>query len=103
MVMYNNGSVGKNIRYQDICTEKFAVNIAYNEDPGSFEMINNSMVEYKIYNIEYKRYSVLPYYFEMLSIFLKHNNIIVNWIYCNQTWGLFNSESQTWTGAVGQV
>ena len=103
LMMYKDGSVSKNIKYHDICTNKYAVSVAYNNDPHHFEIVNNSMVEYSDYNIEDKRYSILPYYYEILSIFFENNNIIVSWIYCNQTWGLFNSESQTWTGAVGQV
>ena len=45
LIMYQDRSVGKNVRYQDICAEKFLVNVAYNED-YSFKIVNNSMVVY---------------------------------------------------------
>ena len=41
--------------------------------------------------------------FEILEIFFKSNNIIVNWINCNSTWGWYDYETESWTGAVGKV
>ena len=32
-----------------------------------------------------------------------NNNIVINWINCNYTWGIFDYETGKWTGAVGQV
>ena len=49
----------------------------YNNDPGYFEMVNNSMFEYPAYLIEGDK-SQLPYDFEILEIFFKTKNVIVN-------------------------
>ena len=45
LMMYKNGSVSNNIRYQDLCVERFAINVAYNYEPWAFEVENNSMVD----------------------------------------------------------
>ena len=42
LIMYQDGSVGDNIRYQDICIDKYAVSIAHFY---SNRVVNNSMVE----------------------------------------------------------
>ena len=45
LMIHNNGSVSKNVRYQDLCVERFAVNVAYNYDTAIFEVENNTMVD----------------------------------------------------------
>ena len=60
------------------------------------------MVEYPANSVE-GIYSNIPYDFEILEIFFKNKNVIVNWIYCNYTWGWFDDETGRWTGAVGKV
>ena len=49
-IMYQNGSVSNNIRYLDICVEKFIINVAFNQEPGWFELnwhgLVNTMVKY---------------------------------------------------------
>ena len=40
---------------------------------------------------------------EILSKFFLNYNIIINWIYCNYTWGWLDHETEKWTGAVGKV
>ena len=45
LMMHNNGSVSNNVRYQDLCVERFAVNVAYNHDPEYFEVENNTLVD----------------------------------------------------------
>ena len=47
--------------------------------------------------------STIPYDFEILEIFFKTKNVIINWINCNYTWGWFDDETERWTGAVGKV
>ena len=47
--------------------------------------------------------SNIPYDFEILKIFFETKNVIIQWIDCNRTWGTYNSETERWTGAVGQV
>ena len=48
-------------------------------------------------------YSYIAENDEILSKFFLHNNIIINWIDCNYTWGWFDYETGKWTGAVGKV
>ena len=43
--MHINGSVSNNVRYQDLCVERFAISVAYNHYPSYFEVENNSMVD----------------------------------------------------------
>ena len=94
--------LSKNIRYQDICTDKFIVNIAFNNEPGAFEILNNFMVKYQVNPVK-GEFSYIPRTTEILVIFFKNNNILVNWINCNFTWGWYDFETGKWTGAVGQV
>ena len=47
--------------------------------------------------------SRIPYDFEILEIFFKTNNIIVNWLDCNYTRGWYDDKTGRWTGAVGKV
>ena len=105
-MMYPNGSVTNNVRYLDICTEKFVINVAYNNDPfRSFKIANNSLVPFKPkYNgNRVGIVSNIPYDFQILSKLFENNNIIVNWINCNYTWGSIDQETGNWSGLVGQV
>ena len=78
--MYNNGSVNNNIEYKDICNiDNCNVNVVYRTDPGFFEIVNNTMVEwYDFYNL-LTDYSMILFDFEILKPFIQNNNIIVNW------------------------
>ena len=77
-----------------------SINIAYNNDSGWFEFVNNSMVEYPAKIIEGKD-DYISWDSEILEIFLK--NKYIRWINCNYTWGWHDDETGRWTGAVGQV
>ena len=80
-----------------------SINVAYNNNPGWFEIVNNSMFEWHDYwGLIYEQSSI-PHDFEILEKFFKTNNIFVNWIDCNYTWGWFDDEKGSWTGAVGKV
>ena len=79
--------------------DSLSINIAYNDWPGFFEIVNNSMVEYPA-NIQ-EGYSTIPYESEILEVFFENRNI--NWINCNGTWGWYDYETGRWTGAVGKV
>ena len=104
--MYQNGTVGNNIRYQDVCTDINIVNIAY---AYSDEVVNNSMVEWKL--LAHKSghgdfvgvYSMISYYYEIFYPFFETYNIIANWTDCNYTWGTYNNETGKYNGVVGQV
>ena len=104
MIMYNDGSVSKNVQYKDICTEKFTINIAYNHEPEIFELVNNSIVEYDVsLSILSTGASYISKDWEILSIFFQNYNLITNWVDCNGTFGWFDHVTGKWTGAVGKV
>ena len=77
-----------------------SINVAYNDDPGFFEIVDNSMYAYPV-NIIDGEYSNIAQDFEILEVFFE--NKIINWINCNYTWGWHDDETGRWTGAVGQV
>ena len=79
--------------------DSISINVAYNDEPGFFEIVNNSMVEYPAYVME--ETTNIPYEFEILEVFFE--NKIINWINCNYTWGWYDDETEKWTGAVGKV
>ena len=78
-----------------------SINVAYNDDPGFFEIVNNSMVEWQDYYGLINELTGIPYDFEILEIFFKNKNI--NWINCFYDWGWYDDEAGRWTGAVGKV
>ena len=92
-MMNNNGSVSNNVKYQHICVESFAINVAYNYWYWLFEVENNSMVElaakYGDLHGEFVgAYSYIIYDDEILSkFFFNHNIIVKNWIDSNNSWG----------------
>ena len=48
-LMIKNGQISNNVKFQELCVERFAVNVAYNNDPWVFEVENNSMVDLRVY------------------------------------------------------
>ena len=112
LIIHNNGSVSKNVRYQDLCVvytvERFSVNVAYNYDSEIFEVENNLMIDLRK-KYGYTNGDMVGVYSntadndEILSMFFLNHNIIINWIDCNYTWGWFDYETGKWTGAVGKV
>ena len=102
-MMQNNGSVNKNVKYRNLCKKQFPVHVAYNDDPPYFEIKKNTMVKYQSLHGLFTDNSYISYDYEILSIFFEHHSIIVKWINCNYTWGMYDYETGKWTGAVGQV
>ena len=108
-MVYTNGRIiNSNVRYQDLCIDRFAISVAYNHDPWYFEIENNSIInlreKYGYLNGEtVGSYSYIPTTDEQLSAFFTNYNVIINWIDCNFTWGWFDDETGKWTGAVGKV
>lgn len=100
-----NDQFSKNIEYQDICEKPITeVNIAYNNNPGVFQVIDESMVKYDpplINKGVYKEFVQVSYDWEILSIFFQNHNISTNWIDCNGIVGFIDEGK--WTGAVGKV
>ena len=108
MMIYNNGSVSNTVKYNDLCQERFAINLAYNQDTWYFEVENNSMVDLRekyghLHGDLVGFYSYLSEDDEILLKFFLNHNIIINWIDCNYTWGWFDDETGKWTGAIGLV
>ena len=94
---------GRGISSHFLCLKaSLSINVAYNNDPWAFLIVNNSMVEYPANIIEGVD-NYISWDFEILEIFFKTKNVIVNWINCNYTWGWFDDETERWTGAVGKV
>ena len=78
-----------------------SINVAYNDDPLFFEIVDNSMYAYPV-NIKEGGYvSNIPWDFEILEVFFE--NKIIIWINCDYTWGWYDDETGKWTGAVGKV
>ena len=80
-----------------------SINVAYNNEPGWFKIVNNSMFEWNDYWGLINDNTYIPYTYEILEIFFKTKNVIINWINCNYTWGWYDYETERWTGAVGKV
>ena len=78
-----------------------SINVAYNDDPSWFEIVNNSMIKWFDYWGLPNEDSKIPYDFEILEIFFKNKNI--SWINCHYTWGWYDDETGRWTGAIGKV
>ena len=115
LMISHDGSVNRDLEYKDVCPvaeldsepDYHHINIAYNNEPGVFHLDNETrtMTEYKTSSVlqSSKDYPSIPYSWEVLKIFIQHNNIVPNWIDCNYTWGWFDYETEKWTGAVGKV
>ena len=81
--------------------DSLSINIAYNDNEGFFEIVNNSMAEWHDFWFLINEGAQLLYDFEILEVFFE--NKIINWINCNYTWGWYDDETEGWTGAVGKV
>ena len=108
-MMYNDGSVTNNVRYKNLCVERFAVSVAHNNEPTVFEVVNGTLVDMRekmghLHGNLVGAYDYISEDDEVLSMFLiKNYNIIINWIDANYTWGWLDDETGMWTGAVGKV
>ena len=120
LMIFHDGSVNRNLKYKDVCPvaqldsepEYHHINIAYNNDPPYFEFNDESqtMTEFPLpstpsdLNLRLSKFHpTISYSWEVLKIFIQHNNIVPNWIDCNFTWGWYDDETGKWTGAVGKV
>ena len=73
---------GRNVKYQDLCVERFAVSVAYNHDPGEFEVENKSVVDLrvkygKLHGEMVGSHDYISQDDEILSIFFRNYNILV--------------------------
>ena len=102
LLLLKNATVNWNLSFDDVCTEKH-VNVAYNNEPGSFEVSNitGEMVEYPV--IPYIWYWSIAYEWEIQAAFFETCNIYPSWINANYTWGTLNYTTGQWSGAVGLI
>ena len=104
MLIYQDGNVGNNIKYKDICLDKYAVTFAH---VYSGEFVNNSMVEDYYFSDKHGGkvgfYTNIPYEYELIIPFLENNNVIGTWSDSHYIWGEFNETTGLWTGNLGQV
>ena len=105
MMIFKNGTIIDDLQYKDLCKEEHHVRIAYNNNGGIFviDNITNTMVEYPHVWSIIEEDGYISYEFEVLGSFFLKFNIKPTWINCNYTWGLYDNETDSWTGAVGQV
>ena len=92
--------------YKEICSEDpKKVNLGWNFDPNILEVENNKLVHIsrKPQDYIYGANSVMPYVFEILSMFFSSHNIEPNWLDCNYTWGWYDEDLGGWTGCMGKV
>ena len=82
LMMYKNGEMNNNVKYQDLCVETFAVSVAYNHNSWYFEIENNFMVDLRekygyLHGDSVGVYTNIAEDDEILSKFFKNHNIIV--------------------------
>ena len=91
------GKVNK--KYANICPKKI-IRIAYNYEENVFMLHDNGTLD------------VPPWYLnlvngamdgELLSTFLKSLDVEIQWTNCNFTWGGWDDEIGSYTGALGEV
>ena len=99
-----DATVRGDIHFYDVCKVADPVTIAYNNDPGNFEVDPESqtIVEYPVIPVN-GWYSRIPRDWEIMKPFLDHYSLTPTWIDCHFTWGWLDEETGTWTGAVGKV
>ena len=102
--LLHNASVQGDIHYHDVCKVADSVTIAYNNWPPGFEFEHETQTfwEYPASPVN-GWYSAIPLTWEIIKPFLDHYSLTPTWIDCNYTWGWFDEETWTWTGAVGKV
>ena len=102
LLLLKNATVNWNLGFDDVCKEKY-VHVAYNNEPGAFEVSNitGEMVEYPVE--PYVSYFNFAWEYEIQTAFFKSNNIEPNWCNANYTWGTLNYTTGQWSGAVGMI
>ena len=108
--MYQNGSVHNDIKYEDICSDMFVTNVAYTHiaNVAYTTYVNGTIHKpppgFSIpHALWIGKRSQIPYTFEILLPFFKHNNIFAIGINCNGEFGHYDLENETFTGCYGKV
>ena len=97
-----DGSVNK--AYKDYCQEQqHHATLAYNNNPGWFEVDSEgNLIEHPVDHQTGVNSQVSQDY-EILQSFFENYHITITWVDCNDTMGMFEEETGTWTGALGKV
>ena len=99
--MRDSGEVDDGKVWGDLCREK-RVNIAYNNDPGYFELDDETKEMVKYPGIDGLD-GAISHDWQILDSFFNINHIVPLWTNCHYTWGWYDEEAGKWTGAVGKV
>ena len=102
LLLLKNATVNRNLGFDDVCREKY-VYVAYNNEPGTFEVSNitGEMVRFPVYPVV--RYWSVAREWEIQAVFFATYNIKPIWINANFTWGTLNYTTGQWSGAVGLI
>ena len=77
------------------------VNIAYNNEPGNFEVDEEKGV---LKTFPYLKSSFsISWNYEILDSFFRRHHIVPTWLNSNYDWGVFDQKLGRWSGAVGKV
>ena len=98
--MRDNGAIDDNKSWKKLCREK-KVNIAYNNEPGNFEVDEEKGV---LKTFPYLKSSLsISWNYEILESFFRRHHIVPTWLNSNYDWGTFDQKLGRWSGAVGKV
>ena len=112
--MMRDGTEARNIKYQDVCPDaveaaepKKQITVAYNNDMWLFHYYKetNTMLDFPLWLTLEKseKLARIPKSWEIIRVLFVNYNLEPIWIDCNRVWGWFDEETNSWTGAVGQV
>ena len=93
--MLKYATVNGNSGFDNVCKEKH-VNVAYNNDPGVFEVSNitGDIVKYPVRN--YAMLSInVAWDWEIQEAFFETYNIKPTWLNANYTWGWLDHVTNT--------
>ena len=102
LLLLENATVNRNLGFDDVCRDKQVI-VAYNNDPGWFEVSNitGEMVRYPV--APYVRFWSVAWEWEIQAVFFATYSIKPIWINANYTWGTLNYTTGQWSGAVGLI
>ena len=102
LLLLKNTTVNWNLGFDDVCKEKY-VHVAYNNEPEFFEVSNitGEMVEYPVG--PYVNYYNVAWEWQLQAAFFETYNIKPQWLNANYSWGWYDNETDTWTGACGMI
>ena len=102
LLLLKNATVNRNFGFNDVCKEKH-VYVAYNSEPGNFEVSNITweMVKYPVE--PYVSYWHMTWEWEIQAEFFAYNNIKPVWLNGNFNWGTLNETTGQWDGTTGMI